>query len=91
MSSAPSQVAIAEANHTLPTRKSAQNAISGEIFISKFLHLASTAVAQPVIPQVGNMFDSFNPNIAAALDGSESPTAALNAVADAWKQLLASS
>ena len=30
-------------------------------------------------------------NIAAALDGVESPTAALKAVADAWKQLLAGS
>jgi ABC-type glycerol-3-phosphate transport system substrate-binding protein len=52
--------------------------------------LASTAVAQPAIPQVGSLFDSFDPNIAAALDGSESPIAALNAVAAAWKQLLAS-
>ena len=30
-------------------------------------------------------------NIAAALDGVKSPIAALNAVADAWKQLLAGS
>jgi arabinogalactan oligomer / maltooligosaccharide transport system substrate-binding protein len=90
MSSKPSQIAIAEANHTLPTRKSAQNAVSGENFISEFLNLASTAVTQSVLPQIESLFDSFDPNIAAALDGSESPAAALNAVADAWKQLLAS-
>ncbi len=89
MSSELSQVAIAEANHTLPTRKSAQNAVSGEGFISEFLNLAPTAVAQPAISQAGRLFDSFTPDIAAALDGSESPIAALNAVADAWQQLLA--
>jgi hypothetical protein len=37
------------------------------------------------------LYDAFDPNIAAALDGVESPVAALNAVAEAWKQLLASS
>ncbi len=91
MSSKVGQLAIAEANHTLPTRKSAQNAISAEGFISEFLNLASTAIAQPAIPQVGHLFDSFDPNIAAALDGSESSVAALNSVADAWKQLLTGS
>jgi arabinogalactan oligomer/maltooligosaccharide transport system substrate-binding protein len=89
MSSKLSQIAIAEANHTLPTRKSAQQGVSSEGLISEFLDLTSTAVAQPAIPQAGHLFDSFNPNIAAALDGSESPIVALNAVADAWKQLLA--
>lgn len=88
MSSKLSQVAIAEANHTLPTRKSAQKAIANENYTSEFLNLTSTAVAQPAIPQVGDFFDSFDPNIAASLDGAESPVAALNAVADAWKQLL---
>jgi arabinogalactan oligomer/maltooligosaccharide transport system substrate-binding protein len=91
MSSKLSQVAIAKANHTLPTRKSAyQRGISGERFISEFLPVMRTAVPRPAIPQAGRLFDTFDPNIAAALDGVESPNAALNAVADAWKQLLAS-
>ncbi len=94
MSQAPRQVAIAEANQTLPTRKSAyQNVVSGGQFISEFLHITHTAVAQPDVPQVGagHLFDAFDPNIAAALDGVESPTVALNAAADAWRQLLAGS
>lgn len=90
MSSKSSQVAIAMANRTLPTRISAQNAVRGEGFISKFLSLKYTVVPEPAIPQAGDLFNAFDPNIAAALDRVESPTAALNAVADAWKQLLAS-
>jgi arabinogalactan oligomer / maltooligosaccharide transport system substrate-binding protein len=91
MSSTPRQIEIAEANHTLPTRESAYQAIgvSSDRFISDFLPIASTVVDRPAIPQAGDLFDALDPNIAAALDGAESPTAALNAVADAWKQLLA--
>jgi arabinogalactan oligomer/maltooligosaccharide transport system substrate-binding protein len=91
MSQTHQQVAIAEANQTLPTRKPAyQNAVSGGQFISDFLPITGTAVAQPTVPQVGagHLFDALTPGIAAALDGVESPTAALNAVADAWRQLL---
>jgi arabinogalactan oligomer/maltooligosaccharide transport system substrate-binding protein len=90
MSQEPRQVEIAEANHTLPTRISAyKNVISDEQFISEFRHISYTARARPAIPQAGHLFDAFDPAIAAALDGVESPVAALNAVAGAWKQLLA--
>ncbi len=93
MSSTPSQVEIAEANRTLPTRQSAYqgNGISSEQFIKEFRSIEWMAVPQPDIPQAGHLFDAFDPNIAAALDGVESPAIALNAVADAWKQLLAGS
>ena len=93
MSSMASQVAIANANHTLPTRQSAyQNpGVSGDEFISKFHAIQKTAVARPAIPQGGYLFDAFDSNIQAALDGAESPLNALNAVADVWKELLASS
>lgn len=92
MSKAASQIAIAKANHTLPTRKSAyQDGISDDRFISKFLPIAPTVVAEPASRQARHLFDTLDPNIAAALDGAESPNAALNAVADAWQQLLASS
>ena len=91
MSSTSSQAAIAIANHTLPTRISAQNEVRGEGFISEFLSLKYTVVPEPAIAQAGDLFNAFDPNIAAALGGVETPTAALNAVADAWKQLLASS
>ena len=76
--------ANAKANQTLPTRVSAyqNNAVKSKQFISEFCSIASTAVARPVIPQSGHLFDAFDPNIAAALDGVESPTAALQAVAE---------
>jgi arabinogalactan oligomer/maltooligosaccharide transport system substrate-binding protein len=91
MSSRDSQVAIAKANNTLPTLKSAQNKVSGDGFISEFLPIMPTSVGRPVIPQARHLFDAFDPNIAAVLDDVETPIAALNAVTDAWKQLLAGS
>ena len=87
MSSLASQVKIAMANGTLPTRKSAYKDVSSNAIISAFGKYTSTARDRPATPQAGHLFDTFDPNIAAALDGVESPSAALNAVADAWKQL----
>jgi arabinogalactan oligomer/maltooligosaccharide transport system substrate-binding protein len=91
MSSTASQVTIAKANHTLPTRQSAysDSAVSSDPVISGFYAIRNTAVSRPVIPQGGQLFTDFDPNIQAALLGSKSPTDALNAVADKWKTLLA--
>ena len=91
MSKTSSQVEIAEKNQTLPTRKSAYSAVSGEQFVNEFYSFRDTAVTLPAIPQAAHLYDAFDPAIEAALDGVESPIAALNAVADAWKQLLAGS
>jgi arabinogalactan oligomer/maltooligosaccharide transport system substrate-binding protein len=93
MSSTASQVAIAKANHTLPTRQSAYQdpRVSRDPVISAFYSIQNTAVARPAIPQGGHLFDAFDPNIQAALDGAKSPPDALKAVADAWKKLLAGS
>jgi arabinogalactan oligomer / maltooligosaccharide transport system substrate-binding protein len=92
MSSTASQVAIANANHTLPTRQSAyQGGVPGDPFIKAFLSIRKTAIARPAIPQGGRLFDVFDPYIGAVLDGGQSPIDALNAVADVWKQLLAGS
>ncbi|HEX6552099.1 MAG TPA: extracellular solute-binding protein [Ktedonobacteraceae bacterium] len=90
MSSTASQVAIARANHTLPTRQSAYQdpVVSGDPVISAFYSIQHTAMTRPAIPQGGHLFDAFDPNILAALDGAKSTTDALEAVADAWKQLL---
>ncbi|HEY1349844.1 MAG TPA: extracellular solute-binding protein [Ktedonobacteraceae bacterium] len=90
MSSTASQVAIARANHTLPTRQSAyaSSAVSSDQVISGFYAVRSTAVSRPVIPQGGQLFNDFDPNIQAALLGQKSASTALNAVADAWKTLL---
>ncbi|HEX6484045.1 MAG TPA: extracellular solute-binding protein [Ktedonobacteraceae bacterium] len=93
MSSTASQVAIAEANHTLPTRQSAYQdpGVSSDPVISAFHVIQNTAHARPAIPQGVNLLDTFDSNIQDALDGAKSPTDALNAVADAWKNLLAGS
>ncbi len=90
MSSTASQVAIAKANHTLPTRQSAYQdpAVSGDYVINGYHQVQSTAVNRPVIPQGGQLFTDFDPNIQAALAGAKTPTDALNAVATKWKALL---
>ena len=86
------QAAIARANHTLPTRQSAyQYGASSDPVISAFIAIKQTTVTRPLIPQEGHLFDDFDPNIEAALYGVQDPKSALNAVANAWKQLLAGS
>jgi arabinogalactan oligomer / maltooligosaccharide transport system substrate-binding protein len=92
MSSTASQIAIAKANHTLPTRQSAyaDSSVSSNPVIAGFYAVRNTAVSRPVIPQGGQLFTDFDPNIQAALAGSKSAADALNAVADKWKTLLAS-
>ncbi len=91
MSSTASQVAIAKANHTLPTRQSAYQdpAVSGDYVINGYHLVQSTAVNRPIIPQGGQLFTDFDPNIQAALAGAKTPADALNAVATKWKTLLA--
>jgi arabinogalactan oligomer/maltooligosaccharide transport system substrate-binding protein len=93
MSSSASQIAIAKANHTLPTRVSAyQNStVSADQVIAAYYAVKSTAVNRPIIPQGGQLFTDFDPNIQAALAGAKTPTDALNAVAAKWKALLGTS
>lgn len=93
MSEPANQIAIAEANNTLPPLSSAyaHNLLSSDRFISAFLSIARTAVGPPAIPQATQLYNAFDPNIADALDGVESPSLALNNVAEAWRKLLASS
>ncbi len=88
MSSEPRQAAIAEANHTLPTRKSAyQSAVCSDPVIKEFLSIENTVVARPVITQDAYLFDVADPSIWAALADTRSAGDALNAVADSWNQL----
>jgi arabinogalactan oligomer/maltooligosaccharide transport system substrate-binding protein len=90
MSSSASQITIAKANHTLPTRQSAysDSGVSSNPVVSGYYAVRSTAVSRPVIPQGGQLFTDFDPNIQAALAGSKTAADALNAVADKWKTLL---
>ena len=89
MSSTSSQVAIAKANHTLPTRLSAyqDNGVSSDRFISASLSFKDTIVAPPPVPQASYLFDAADPDIWAALNGEQSADEALNAIAYSWKQL----
>lgn len=92
MSSTASQITIAKANHTLPTRSSAyQDAtVSQDPVISGYYQIRNVAKNRPIIPQGGQLFTDFDPNVQAALAGAKTPADALNAVADKWKTLLAS-
>ena len=56
--------------------------------VMAFHSILNTAHARPVIPQGAQLFEAFDPNIVAALDGRKSASDALNAVAQAWKQLI---
>ena len=89
MNSTSSQAAIAEANHTLPTRLSAyqDSGVSSDQFISAFLSFRDTVVARPAGPRTAYLFDTADPDVWAALYGDQSPDEALNAIAYSWKQL----
>jgi arabinogalactan oligomer/maltooligosaccharide transport system substrate-binding protein len=88
MSSKDSQVAIAKANHTLPTLSSAYSKVSSDRFISEFHYIwEREAVARPAIPQGGYLFDAFDRSIWAVLVGVQDPQDALKAVFDSWKQI----
>ena len=89
MSSKNSQVEIAKANGTLPTRWSAtRTAVSSNSFIKQFLSIWKTeAVARPAIPQGAYLFDVADPSIRAALTGNQRASQALNTIANSWDQL----
>lgn len=92
MSSTSSQITIAKANHTLPTRQSAyqDSTVSRDPVISGYYAVRNVAKNRPIIPQGGQLFTDFDPNVQAALAGAKTPSDALNAVADKWKTLIAS-
>jgi len=90
MSSEPSQITIAEANHTLPTRHSAYRAgVLSDPFISAFLGIKSKSpvVPRPTITQAAYLFDMADPSIWAALAGTQRANEALNTVANSWNRL----
>jgi arabinogalactan oligomer/maltooligosaccharide transport system substrate-binding protein len=92
MSSTASQIAIAKANHTLPTRASAYQdpGVSSDQVISGYYAVKNVARNRPIIPAGGQLFTDFTPNVQAALAGAKSPADALNAVAAKWQVLISS-
>jgi arabinogalactan oligomer/maltooligosaccharide transport system substrate-binding protein len=90
MSSESSQAQIAQQNDTLPTLESAyhDSRVSSNRFIAQFHCIwEKEAVARPAIPTGAYLFDAFDPSIWTVLDGVQSPSDALHAVADSWYQL----
>ncbi len=96
LSSTASQVAIANANKTLPTRQSAYNdsAMASNTAVKSFSALLPTQKARPVIPQGGQIYapvTGFDPNLQKFLTGQEDAQTAANNIADGFKKLVAGS
>ncbi|MBO8163563.1 MAG: extracellular solute-binding protein [Brevibacillus sp.] len=90
LSSKESQAKLAERNGTLPTRKSAYDMpeVKENRIISDFKAVMEKATNRPVIPEGGQIFASFDPEIQAIYKGDKTPQEGLDAVANAWKTLL---
>jgi hypothetical protein len=102
MSSTASQVAIAKANHTLPTLATATRAlVSSDSFIAQFYKIWETeAVVRPTITQAAYMFDLADTSIRTALSDAQNANSAntdtqnansadeaLTTVANSWNRL----
>lgn len=81
---------LAEKNNLLPTRKSAYQlpAVTGNRLVADFLAQMQVATNRPVLPQGGQIYTDFTPNMEKAVLGRLSAKAALTAVANAWKTKL---
>lgn len=96
MSSEASQVAIANANKTLPTRQSAYNdsALASNTAVKSFAALLPTQKARPIIPQGGQIYAAvtgFDANLQKFLTNQEDAQTAANNIADGFKKLVAGS
>ena len=90
MSRAANQATLATKNNLLPTRRSAYNtpAVKSNPVISAFLQQMLVARARPVLPEGGQIYTDFTPNVQKVLLGQSTPTRGMNAVALAWKNKL---
>jgi arabinogalactan oligomer / maltooligosaccharide transport system substrate-binding protein len=93
MSSTSSQVAIANANKTLPTRQSAysDSSIQSNAAVKSFSSLLPTQKARPIIAAGGQIYASvtgFDANLQKFLTGQEDAQAAADAIAAGFKKLV---
>jgi arabinogalactan oligomer/maltooligosaccharide transport system substrate-binding protein len=90
LTSKESQAKLAMKNGTLPTRKSAYEVpeVKANRLISEYKAVLDKATNRPVIPEGGQIFASFDPEIQAIFKGEKKPKDGLDAVANAWKTLL---
>jgi arabinogalactan oligomer / maltooligosaccharide transport system substrate-binding protein len=92
LNSSASEIAIAQANGTLPARTSAYTAaVLQNPVIQAFHPLLGTAVSLPVNPKADQLFTAFDADIQNALIGTQSAQDALNKVAQDWAPLFANS
>ncbi|UFJ39398.1 extracellular solute-binding protein [Brevibacillus humidisoli] len=90
LTSAESQAFLASKNGTLPTRRSAYDMpeLKENRMISDFQAVMEAAKNRPVIPEGGQIFAAFDPEIQAIYKGEKKPREGLDAVAQAWRTLL---
>jgi arabinogalactan oligomer/maltooligosaccharide transport system substrate-binding protein len=90
MNKTENQVKLAKDLRLLPTRKSAYNdpALKSDEIFQGFKKQMDVAKNRPVIPEGGQIYKDFTPQVEAVVSGKISPEQALNNVAEAWKKLL---
>ena len=92
LSSAENQARLATELNLLPTRASAYELpeVQDSRLIADFQAVIENATNRPVVPEGGAIYTDFGPNFQAAWTGDKSPQQALDDVAAAWEELLAS-
>jgi arabinogalactan oligomer/maltooligosaccharide transport system substrate-binding protein len=90
LSSAQNQGILAEKNNLLPTRQSAYALpnVKKNRLLGDFLKQMKVATNRPVIPEGGQIYADFTPNVQKLLQGQITAKAAAQAVASAWGKFL---
>ncbi|MFC7439835.1 extracellular solute-binding protein [Laceyella putida] len=90
LSKAENQAKFATKNGLVPTRKSAfeLKEVKENRLINDWKAVLDKATNRPVMPEGGQIYAAFTPEIQAAFKKEKSPQQALDAVAEAWKKLL---
>ncbi len=90
LSSKENQAKFAVNNGLLPTRKSAYDMeeVKNNRIISDYKVVIENATNRPVIPEGGQIYTDFTPEIQAVFQGQKTPQEGLDAVAAAWAELL---
>jgi arabinogalactan oligomer / maltooligosaccharide transport system substrate-binding protein len=89
LDSTQSQIAVATANGTLPTRNAAyaDAGVTSNKTIAAFKPLLTSAKSRPVNPNAGTIFTAFDADIQNALTGKDTAQNALDNVAKDWAPL----
>jgi arabinogalactan oligomer / maltooligosaccharide transport system substrate-binding protein len=90
LTNAENQAKFASKNGLIPTRKSAfeLKEVKENRLVNDWRPVLDKATNRPVIPEGGQIYTTFNPEIQAAFKKEKTPQQALDAVAESWKKLL---